>query len=125
MKREEQEGAPLIGALVRTSAQLKGKLSTRARNVLEGVVEGVVEGDHVKRRGKTILAAALTEVELLRRAAKVEPPLSYDRLRTRFARCGAVTAREVCVALGLPVQPPKLTYKVQCPRCGHVFGGKS
>lgn len=121
MKREEQEGALLIGALVRTSAQLKGKLSTRARNVLEWVVEG----DHVKRRGKAILAAALTEVELLRRAAKVEPPLSYDRLRTRFARCGAVTAREVCVALGLPVQPPKLTYKVQCPRCGHVFGGKS
>ena len=119
MKREEQEGAPLIGALVRTSAQLKGKLSTRARNVLEWVVEG----DHVKRRGKAILAAALTEVELLRRAAKVQPPLSFHTLRTRYRNCGAVTAREICEAMGLPVQPASLTHRVQCPRCGHVFGG--
>ena len=99
----------------------KDRLSSRAR----GVLQYIVSAEHERMRKHPILAISLTDTELLRRAAKVEPPLSYDRLRTRFARCGAVTAREVCVALGLPVQPPKLTYKVQCPRCGHVFGGKS
>lgn len=93
-------------------------LSARARRVLFDVVSA----DHARRRGKT-LSVAPNDVELLRRASKVEPPLSYDRLRTRFSRCGAVTAREICVALGLPTQAPKLSKVVQCPRCGHCFGG--
>jgi hypothetical protein len=113
---EADGGESLLVALQQTLKKLD--LSTRARRVLFDVVSA----DHARRRGKT-LHIRPNDVELLRRAARVEPPLSYDRLRTRFARCGAVTAREVCVALGLPAQTPKLKSVVQCPRCGHCFGG--
>jgi hypothetical protein len=112
----EEGDENLAGALRRTMQPFD--LSARARKVLFDIVNA----DHARRRGRT-LHVCLNDVELLRRAAKVEPPLSYERLRTRFARCGAVTAREICVALNLPVQPARLTHRVQCPRCGHCFGG--
>jgi hypothetical protein len=94
-------------------------LSGRARTILQHIVSV----DHERIRGNPILAISLTDVELLRRAAKVEPPLSFHVLRTRYRGCGAVTAREICEAMGLPVHPGKLTGNAQCPRCGHVFGG--
>jgi hypothetical protein len=112
----EEGDEDLVGVLRRTMQPFD--LSARARKVLFDVVSA----DHARRRGKT-LHVRPNDVELLRRAARVEPPLSYDRLRTRFARCGAVTAREICVALNLPVQPAKPAHRVQCPRCGHCFGG--
>ena len=112
----EDEGESLLGAL--QQALKKFDLSARARRVLFDVVSA----DHARRRGKT-LHVCPNDVELLRRAARVEPPLSFHVLRTRYRNCGVVTAREICLAMGLPVQPEKLTHKAQCPRCGHVFGG--
>ena len=97
----------------------KGRLSTRARNVLLDVVEAA----HFQARGREVNLADLTVVELLRRAAKVEPPLSFHTLAARYRNCGAVTAKEICDAMGLPAQPDRLTHRVQCPRCGHAFGG--
>lgn len=117
MKADVEEGIPLVGALSRTQAAMKGKLSTRARAILGYIVEA----DHLRRRHVHILGAGLTEVELLRRAAKVEPPLSFEALRTRYRNCGRVTATEICEALGLPTQ--KFSGRAQCPRCGHIFGG--
>lgn len=95
----------------------KDRLSSRAR----GVLQYIVSAEHERIRKHPILAISLTDTELLRRAAKVEPPLSFHTLRTRYRNCGAVTAREICAAMGLPVVAE---HKVQCPRCGHVFGGQ-
>lgn len=113
----EEGDEDLADALRRTMQPFD--LSARARKVLFDVVNA----DHARRRGKALYVVP-GDVELLRRAAKVDPPFSYDRLRTRYARCGAVTAREICVALGLPVHGGVPRTRVQCPRCGHCFGGK-
>jgi hypothetical protein len=94
----------------------KGRLSTRARSVLLDVVEAA----HFQARGREVNLADLTDVELLRRAAKVEPPLSFHALRMK-RNCGPVTAAEICAALGLPSETAR--GRVQCPRCGHTFGG--
>jgi hypothetical protein len=48
--------------------------------------------------------------------------LSFSSLKGYVPNCGADTAREVCKALGLPSDLP--TERVQCPQCGHVFGGE-
>jgi hypothetical protein len=65
---------------------------------------------------------ALTDAELIRRASKIVPPLSYDALKRRVRNCGTKTATELSKALGLP-HPPYGKRMQQCPRCGHVFGG--
>lgn len=92
------------------------KLSARARNVLIKLVEA----EHLRRRKREADLSCLSEVELLRRAANIDPPLSYDMLTKRAARCGRVTAAQICVAMGLPTTT---SHMAQCPRCGHVFGG--
>jgi hypothetical protein len=125
VKTEPEGGIPLVGPLARSREQLKTKLSTRARSVLRRLVNA----NHLRIRGDRREGAddldftGLSDVELLRRASKVEPPISYESLVKRTQGCGRVTAREACAAMGLPVQPEKLTHKAQCPRCGHVFGG--
>lgn len=111
--KEEREGVPLVGALERTAARLKVKLSTRAYNVLDKVL--FEKDERVNRKG-------LTDVELLRATAKLEPPLSFQVLRARYRNCGVVTAKEICAAMGLPVE--QSGDRVQCPRCGHAFGGQ-
>lgn len=98
----------------------KNRLSSRAR----GVLQYIVSAEHERMRKHPILAISLTDTELLRRAAKVEPPLSFHVLRTRYRNCGVVTAREICVAMGLPSELQKVAQRVQCPRCGHAFGGQ-
>jgi hypothetical protein len=115
---EVDDGEALLGTLRQSLKNLD--LSLRAKRVLVGVVEQ----DHVQRRGKSVSLHTMSIVELLRRAAKVDPPLSYDRLRTRVGGCGPTTAKEICVAMGLPSEPQRIKKCVQCPRCGHCFGGK-
>jgi hypothetical protein len=91
-------------------------LSTRAM----GVLEEIVCADHLASTGKALEVGALTTTELLRRATRIDPPLTYYTLQRRFRGCGKKTAVEVAQALGLPLPPP---HPAQCPRCGHVFGG--
>jgi hypothetical protein len=96
-------------------------LSTRVRTILRRVVawNGVYDpGDpalyHVDHYD-------LSDIELLRRAAKIKPDLSFRRLAL-VRGCGQTTAREICLAMGLPEKEVPLE-RVQCPRCYHVFGG--
>jgi hypothetical protein len=92
-------------------------LSTRAYNVLDRIVNA----DHAQKSGKTLELGSLSVKEVLRRAARIDsPPLTYHALLARFHHCGKKTAREIALALGLPLPPRDLA---QCPRCGHVFGG--
>jgi len=95
------------------------KLATRARSALDFVV---AHGG-VRDSGLPLFAQSKwTDAELVRRAAKVMPPLSFSSLKGYVPNCGADTAREVCKALGLPSELP--TERAQCPQCGHVFGGE-
>jgi hypothetical protein len=92
---------------------VRGRLSSRAKGVLSALIWPP---------GSAELLAAWTasDSELLRRASNIKPPLSYARLILQ-PRCGRATAITICNALGLPV--PHVHSNVQCPRCGHVFGG--
>ena len=92
------------------------KLTSRARNVLVKLVEA----EHMRRRKREADLSDLSEVELLRRASNVEPPITYDLLFKRTLHCGRLTSMEICVAMGLPTA---MGHRAQCPRCGHVFGG--
>ena len=118
MRVGAEEGVPLAGTLARTRAQLKSKLSPRARGVLCRLVS---EYYSAKFHHPNLDLSKLSEVELLRRASKVEPPITHESLLRRTRGCGKVVARQVCEALGLPVGNPNGA--AQCPRCGHVFGG--
>jgi len=103
-------------------AQGKSELSARALGVLHSAVRADHDRCHGLDHGGLFDPRTLSLSELLRRAAKIEPPLSYDSLWRRHKRCGKRTAAEVCKSLGLPVPQPDQK-KAQCPRCGHVFGG--
>ena len=94
-------------------------LSTRARTVLVKLTFPTADAlTHLQAaKERTVV----TDQELLRRALKTKPPLSYARLRGWAQGCGRVTAVEICNAVGLPI--PHVHANVQCPRCGHVFGG--
>ena len=92
-------------------------LSTRARNVLQHLLSPRTEWDP----GNPFVATSLTDAELLRRVAKLRPPVSYRKIMLE-PHCGPKTTEDLCKALGLPLLPKG---KAQCPQCGHVFGGKA
>ena len=94
-------------------------LSTRARTVL--IKLAFPTADALTHHQAVNDKIGITDANLLRRALKIRPPLSYERLRGWAQGCGRVTAIEICNAVGLPV--PHVHANVQCPRCGHVFGG--
>jgi len=100
-------------------------LSRRARGVLRAIAAlghiGKLSDDPFVVDERLARLAKLSDVELLRRARKASPPVTHDALVKRARGCGTVTAMEISRALGLPTAPAK--GRVQCPQCGHVFGG--
>jgi hypothetical protein len=97
-------------------------LSTRARNVLRLAISWRGVRMPTTLDLYEVLPSKLTDAELIRRAAKIKPPLSFHLISQYLPNCGKTTAREVCRAMGLPAVAMPESH-VQCPRCGHVFGG--
>lgn len=89
-------------------------LSTRARNVLRHLLSPRTD----LSPEKPFVVTRMTDAELLRRVAKLRPPVTQKKIALE-PWCGPVTTKELCDALGLPMLPKN---RAQCPQCGHVFG---